>query len=575
MTVRIKYDITPEYVRPKLEDLDIPTVSEQELIPLRKQRAISDEKKSQKDTTGDYEWFSWSFNVSLSNIEQLMEAVNKFLVNLYNVNRVIIALLKIFRLLSGNVKSLSILFKYIIKALAKELKEFLESFASTGLYMNVIFPNSDTRLPNYTIPVYGGYQEFIRRVNVNCLSSDDPDAPQFNNDQDRVGGVIIAMIGGSNDPSLTKDLQDPEFLKDAVENFRILSKLFPFNNPVPSAPENLKARPGFYTRDGIRQRGVKLTWETPDTPVTNFLVYRAESMRGVPKDIVQDNEPMTIKVPALEPLVKIKRLPGKLLYSYIDFEAVADRPNYYKVYSIVGEDMFDVNPELEKLSSPVATKFVKADLPEECIPVPELLNNLIGINGELLNPFDFEGDWQSITVRTMLGNSLDSIFRQIDAIADKLIGWVDTGSDAVNSYLDFYERRISKLLGIMDDILTLINRILSYRLRGTFLVLRLPIEKGGMRGFLRRFNRASNLGDTENQQGPEKGPFVQTETRTPIAQFREQGIMFGVILLFGFPEINRARLEDIVPPGRVDRFISDLERTEKAVDSLLKLLGLA
>lgn len=574
MTVRIKYDVSPEYVKPKLEDLDITTVSQQELLPQRKQRAIAAEQRSEKDTTSDYEWFSWSFNMSLSNVEEILDAVNKFLVNYYNANRVLVALLKIFRLLSGNVKSLSLLFKYVIKALAKQLKELLESFVSTGLYMNVIFPNSDTRLPGYTIPVYGGYQEFIRRVNVNCLTSDDPDAPQFNNEADKVGGVIIAMIGGSNDPSLTKDLQDPEFLKDAVENFRILSKLFGFRNPVPSAPKNLRARPGFYTKDGVKQRGVKLTWETPDTPVTNFLIYRTETKAGVPKEIVQDNEPMTIRVPAFAPLVKVKRLPGKLLYRYIDFEAVAGSPNYYKVYSIVGEEMFDVNPQLEKLSSPVASNFVKAELPENCIPVSETLNTLIGINGELLNPFDFEGDWQSITVRRMLGSSLDSVFRQIDAIADKLTGWVDTGSDALTSYLDFYERRISKLIGILDDLLGLINRILSYRLRGTFLVLRLPIEDGGMRGFLRRFNRASNLGDTQNQQGPKPNRFIQTETRTPIAQFREQGIMFGVILLFGFPQINRARLEEIVPPGRVNSFISDLERTERAITALLKLLGL-
>jgi len=464
--------------------------------------------------------------------------------------------------------------KFAIKQLAKELKEFVDSLTSTGLYSSLIIPNFDKTFPNYTVPTFGGYQEFISRVNATCLSSKDPDAPKFE-DADKVGGVIIAMLGG---------VDDPNYLSDLMDNFRKLGSLFGFKIPYPSPARKFKAIPGFYKKDGKKTLGVKLTWESPDSPVGSFYVYRSLSFRGVP--IKGEINGLDINIQVFSdnlPMVKVNYSSFKPTYSYIDFDVTEETLYYYKIYSVFGEDYLDNNPHLKSISSPIATPTISANVPRECIPLSELKKYMnLSISGELMSPFDMEGDWQSVTVRRMLGNQLDDMYDSLDVLADTLIGLVDTSSTAINNYLKFYGERIENLLEILEKIKNIIFRLSSFTTRGTFMVLKMPLETGGMKGFVDRFNKACNSGNSKNEvpkSTKKLSEFLSNSAKitknSPIAKFNEKGIMFGLILLYGIPDLsNPERLKLIVPESNIENAKKRYASSGKAIETLLKMLGL-
>ena len=139
------------------------------------------------------------------------------------------------------------------------------------------------------------------------------------------------------------------------------------------------------------------------------------------------------------------RLPAKnhtwAIVGHSNFDE--DRFNQYNLIDnpicIQLDNYLEDNPHLKDVNSPIATSTIKVTVPKECIPVSELKDRMnLAINGELLTPFDFEGDWQSVTVRRMISKPLDSAYRNLDALSDKLVGLVDTGSDAITAYLKFY-----------------------------------------------------------------------------------------------------------------------------------------
>lgn len=599
MPVRIKYDIDPDYVRPKLEDLDVVTVTLDQYVlkPTGTVNAMppkvteKNQDKSSKDS-----WYSWTISLSLDGLKPVIDQSNKFFKEVDRIISQITQLLKIIRLLSGNVISVSMFFKFTLKMLAKELKGMIDSLASTGLYMSLIVPDFDKKFPKYTIPIFGGYQEFITRVNATCLASTDSDAPKFD-DADKVGGVIIAMLGGVN---------DPDFLRNLVENFKKLSELFGFQIPYPSPAMKFKATAGFYGSSD-KKLGVKFTWESPATPVKNFLIYRTENNKGIPLKILSSGFPVDVNVFSVdEPLTIVEYKFGKVLYSYIDFSIKPETTYYYKIYSVYGSgtEYIDENPVFMATNSPIATPTLTVTIPQECIPVSELKKYMsMSMRGELLSPFDLEGDWQSISVRTMLGSKIDSMFNAIDALTEKLTGMVSTGSDAVNDYIKFYGERVSDLLEVIEKIKTIMIWLSQFTMRGTFMILSMPLEEGGMRGFVDRFNKACNYGDSDkatakdykiestainkaiSDAGKSSGipvsknviPAIsaKVEKNTPISAFNERGIMLGLILLYGIPNLNdKDRLKRIVPEANVESLKKQLKQTEKATSTLLKMLGL-
>ena len=580
MSVRVKFDLIPEIVKPKLDGLDITTITFSDMLPnstlAKKSGVLATNKTSQpsgqQQKQKGYMWDSWSMDLSLSNMAAAAEAIEIFLQKVDQLSKVITQTLKVMRLLSGNVKSIAMFLNFLIKKVAEALKTFLNSFSSTGVYMSVVWPSIDPKAtPKYTIPVYGGYREFISRVNFVLTSSKDPDAPKFDDPKDKVGGVILAMIGG---------VSDPEFLTDALDNFRKLSQFFGFMSPQPSPPKNLKAVSGFYKKPTVSEKvmGVQLTWSAPDTPVTKFRIYKSTTTRSRAKNAKEDGEDIVVRVfgeklwddPAAE-YVEIPHIFGKFYFRYTDFKVESGKKYYYKVYSMMGDKYFETNPSKEDINSPVASPIVSSQ-PRNCISTDELKNyTTLGINGELLTPFDLEGDWQSVTVRRLLGKSLDSMFTQIDALADKLTGLVNTGSKAMTDYLKYYSDRVASLLDLISEFRTIVERLSAYSLRGTFMLLRLNIEEGGMRHFVDRFNQACQI---DNTKMDDKTDPVVVSNNSGIAKYTERGIMLGVVLLTGIPVVTTARLLEEVSPSEVDSLKKNIENIEKAITTLMKMLGL-
>jgi len=573
MAERVKYDVQSELVKPKLDNLKVTNITTKDLtlpstanqnsniVPTSGTATVSPQQQA---AGGGYSWNSWSLNLNLNSIKTLADAIEKFLIKVDKLAKIITQILKIVQLFSSGEKSIAMFIKILIAAIAKELKALLDSLASTGVYVSVICPNFHKKFPKYTIPVWGGYREFIQRVNATC-SSTDPHAPNFNSPADSVGGVILAMVGG---------VSDPDFLVNLMHNFKVLSKFFGFQNPLPSAPKNFKVLPGFYRnhKTAKDEMGVQLSWETPEAPpVTGYRIYRDIVSTGH-MSTVSSTPPVTIRV-LEDKLSDVHAIPGKRRYKYIDFSVQDGTRYYYKVYSMIGSDFFDDHPEWEGINSPAATTTIMAHA-RNCIPVSELAKyTTLGLNGELIDAINFEGDWKSITVRGLLGSSLDGAFKGIDILADKLTGMVNTGSSAMSDYLDFYAEKISKILEIVTDIRAVIVELMSYNLRGTFMCLSMPVKPGGMDGFLQRFNQACQIGNTKSGVKTQ-GPATST-ANGGIAQYTEQGIMFGVILLFAIPDVSDPkRLLQIVKPEDLDKYKTQLQTTEQAISVLMKLLGL-
>lgn len=287
MAFRVRFDVVPEFVKPKLEDLVVDTISTADLLaqiqppglPTPNRIATAPYTANapvSKDSKG-YNWQSWAININLQDVSKVAIGVKNFLEVVDKIQNVMIALLKFLRILNSDLKSLSRALKFLVKTIIKNLKEIIEGLQSTGIYIHAIFPNLDPTSEDYTFPIYGGFSEFISTVNHICINDTDPDRPRFS-DADRVGGFVVAMIGGLN---------DPQFIDDAIFNFGILSKLFKFQNPFPSKPINVRAIAGFYPQENnnvtTMVMGVKISWEAPDGICFGFDLYRSEDSQKVPR----------------------------------------------------------------------------------------------------------------------------------------------------------------------------------------------------------------------------------------------------------------------------------------------------
>lgn len=561
MSVRAKFDREPEDVIPKAEESRVETFAD--AFSEESVRASVSGSRPGTEIEDD-KWTTWSMGFNFEGLEAGVSSLESVVKNLTIVQEQISQLLKAMRFFSGGVMSLTGALNYAVKQVSEEINEFISSLVSTGLYMNVIAPGFDRKDKSYSIPVNGGYREFISRVNSSCLSSTDPDAPRFRDPSDRVGGVIIATLGGTD---------DPDYLHDMVHNFSKLGDLFGFMSPFPTPSKYLKAVPGFYKKDSVKRVGIKLTWEAPDIPVKFFYVYRTEDVHGVSKPYIRNGKQIPNTVFASEPLVKIPARLGKTVYKYIDFDAPEKVPVYYKVYSVPGDDYFEENPEMESITSPIASPHVSAMMPEECIPLSELEAHMnMSVTGELLSPVDLEGEWKSVSARKMFGNIVESMFTTLDALTKQLQGYISTGGAAVKDYTEFYENRIQKLLQIIQNFRNAMIGLSSFTLRGTFMVMRLPAEEGGMQGFVDRFNRACSQG---RAKATGEGMFsAGVEKNSPIALYSEEGIMYGVVLLYGVSGRGSVESGDILSQSKMQAVERDATRSVESVATLLRMLGL-
>ena len=574
MAVRVKFDKEPEYTDPKLDDLGIETVPYKDysgipangsgIAPAEKEDSSPQEKKNK-----GYNWFSWSLKIGLGNQKKVVDNLSHFLKELDRIQQALLLIVKIMRVFVTDLKSISKAIKFVVKQIVKVIKDMVESLSSTGVYMSVIFPPFDSRDTKYSIPINGGFNEFIAIVNQRCSNSNDPDAPRFGSN-DTVGGIIISMVGGDN---------DPQFLDDMIKNFKVLSKLFPMLAPVAAPPKNVKAVPGFYKgKDGKKSLGVKITWDHPGTPLSGFNIYRNRSPKpfkvldsidlssvGEEERIIEvfNDASFNDGTP-----VEIKTITGKPSYTYIDFEVTGGKTYYYKVYSTTGYD-FGGWGFLDRVQSPSSSPVVSAT-PTNCIPVSELKKySVLDKKGNTVKPEEFNGDWQSFSVRTLLGTQIDRLYDLLDLMSEKVQGLVDTSTDSMSKYIEFLEEKILLYTTILNQLEIIIKQLLAYQLRGTMMVLELEPQKGGMQGFLDRFNAATQSGDVSEYSG--KGA---PDTPKGLATYAEKGIMAGIILLYGFPELSSDYILEMVDVEGAAKLQANMKKTMTAVDSFKKLVGI-
>lgn len=578
MAFRIHFDIEPEFVKPKLEDLVIETLSFPAIISLPSEPvSVSTAVPAPSDQEGKgYAWHAWSLNLSLSDWDQLnniLEKNMKLFEVLQRVVEIAVAIIKLIRVFMSDLKSMNRAFKFLIKAIIKQLRILIESFSSTGIYIGTIFPNFDPRNYRFDMPVNGGFREFITRVNMMCASTSD-DAPKFYGEGDTVGGVIIGMIGGTN---------DPKFLTDMIENFTILGKFFRFQNPLPAPPKNFEVKAGFYPDPSLNNQkrlGVRIRWTHPNVPcITGFELYKSTDSSGIYVQVSVYGKNVTLLRLSETPCYKTSVKLGVINYEYIDFKVESGVEYFYQVNSTTGlsnaqEQTMTVSAVgetswMSHISSPVASPILSAK-PISKIPLSELKKyTTIDESGSFVQPRDFGGPWISLTIRALLGREIDFILKQIDDLGDKIIGIAKTSTDHVNEYLDFIEKKINDYVDIINKVQAIIDRIMSLRLRGSFLVLELYPKTGGIMNFVDRFNAASR--DPEIKQYPTN---ATKDINGGIAQFMEKGIMAGVILLYGFAADPTVYYKKYIPSDEIDDFVNSLNKTQTALKGFMKLLGL-
>jgi len=576
MGTRIRYDTEPEYVRPKLEDLDVAAIDYSAIVgvPDIKQDTLPSgesggESPAKKEGAG-YSWNAWGLNIDLGGIEELAEALTKFLAVVDKVNKILTAFVKLLRLFSSDFKSIARLLKVLLKLIVKKIQDLIEGFTSTGIYMSLIFPNFDTRSEKFVMPVNGGYKEFSSTVNRLCLNSKDEDAPKFGSG-DVVGGLVLAMIGGTN---------DPRFLQDLITNFRVLAKIFRFRNPTPSPAKNVTAMAGFYKDPADRKKlkmGIKISWEHPGTPLTGFVLRRSRFRDGS-KVVVEDPEGTLAPIRVFKDETFDKKgikefnvVVGRPKYHYVDFDVEEGKHYFYKVFTTVGYNFYDKNPFYQKIESPTASKTVYA-VPRNKIPLSELVaETTFDVNGNRVYSEEFDSQWQSFSLRTLLGDDIDRLFNQMDRLADKMSGLVSTSSDAVSDYLKFFEKKIKFYMDIVNKIADIITRLCQLKLSGTFLMLWVEPEKGGMQEFVRKYNSATI---TEDVKGLQVGAGKKGDNSWDFKAMMERGIMAGVILVYGFPQLDGDYAGNLVPEEEKEQFQKSLDKSKKALEAFTSLLGL-
>lgn len=573
MGTRIKYDVQSEYVKPKLEDLDIPTVDYSSVVGVENllkdtsSTGTGGEESPAKVQGDGYSWRAWGLNIDLGGIEELTKAVESFLKVVDNITKVVTALVKLMRIFTSDFKSLSRLLKVLLKIVVKKIQELLDGFTSTGIYMSIIFPDFDTRKPKFVLPVNGGYKEFLAGVNTRCLNSKDEDAPHFGKG-DVVGGLVIGMIGGTNDPA---------FLQDLINNFIVLGRLFRFQPPTPSPAKNVTAVAGFY-KDPDRsvktlKLGVKVSWEHPGTPLSGFIVKRSKNRDGTKVTVKNEaGKEEVIRVYKDEEFEKtfplINVVVGRPKYHIIDYDVEDGEMYFYKIFTTTGYNFLDDHPTFQRLESPLASKSVFA-IPRKKIPLSELARETVfDTNGNRVPSWQFDGEWQSFTLRTLLGPEIDTLFSKMDRLTDKLSGMISTSSDAMSEYIKFFEKKIKFYMDIILSIVDIIERLSQYRLSGTFLLLWVEPDTGGMENFVRKFNSAVLTEEVGAAQVGSSGKPMK------VSGLMDKGLMAGVILLYGFPKLDGDYVGNLVPKEQQKEFEKSLDKSKKALEAFTTLLGL-
>ena len=153
--IRIKTDIESEFVIPKVETpSSAPQLVTPSVLPNPPATTSSttlSTGSSSAGTNGTDSWREFSIAIDLSKVSAIVDTGTSFLSTLDGIVKTASNVLKVLRLFNSDLKSLSILLKYLVRVIVNNIKQFIDSLASTGIYVTVISPNMDERKPGLLI----------------------------------------------------------------------------------------------------------------------------------------------------------------------------------------------------------------------------------------------------------------------------------------------------------------------------------------------------------------------------------------------------------------------------------------
>jgi chemotaxis protein histidine kinase CheA len=560
--------------------------------------------KAAAASAGD-RWKGYSTGISLASFlsndtmqgRMVRKTVNG-LSDLVTVMEVSVTILKtigtIINAFQSDINNLMVVLNFAIKAMIKVLEELAVSLASTGIYGLLVTPSISPFSPDSPS---GGFKEFKAKVNNALTNKSDPNRPVFF-EGDIMGGVVVALVGATNIGDLLKDLQ-------------VLAKFFQDESVKLAPVRSLVATPGLFYKSeekgvvgttlgylqamttGAKYPGIKISWsEAEGIPIDGYRIRRSKSAKGdfpekdvtVPKDsLINPGMPLR----EYKDVLFNNDTPLDLTgfgdnTSYVDFEVQDGETYYYKVSPLLKnkDGDFVEDPTIGGYTSAVASSCLPDSVADSTYETPKGL--LAGVaTGD--PPY-----WSNMTLRGLLGESLDSILKSLTDLAKRFEAVTESNTKHFDKLIKTLTRWIKKLTEFLDKLKAVLAALKALQLSGAAMILSIPSEKGGIAGFKKRFNAAklpepSNLGKLANNLVSHTSGSVESFAKDnlvpPVNQstpnpFEENlcSVCAGLVLLVGAPTpasldklggVAKAEMEKIKQAGKFDS-------TKKAVKAARK-----
>jgi len=419
---------------------------------------------------------------------------------------------KIINAFQSDANSLFVVINFAIQAIIDVLKELAVSISSTGVYVLPLLPETSPFDPS--TPAGGGFKEVMAKVNHSLTNSQDPNRPVFF-DGDYLGSVIFLLTAGTNAGDVIKDLS---ILVKFLQGDDSGSKL--------STVTALNATPGLYyetegqsasTYDtitdylsaaaGVKLPGIKVSWGAPQgiPGIYGYRIYRSKTQEGTPE---LDDKGNLLRVPADSPFNAGRTITQYVDYAfnngkpvlikeskknkleYVDFEVYDGEIYFYKVVPVFKDSAGSI------VEGEVISQYTSAKA-SACLPSDLLLNTYETPDGLLRGKAS--GDppyWNNVTLRGLLGESMDSLLRSVQSLADRLKGVSTSSSKHFEELIETLQDWVDDLTVLLEKIKKFLESLKALQFSANAMVLTIPSESGGVAGLKSRINQAgfsSNL----------------------------------------------------------------------------------
>lgn len=392
-----------------------------------------------------------------------------------------------------------------IQALLDALDELAVSISSTGIYILPVLPSSSPFTPDEKAG--GGFNEFKAKVSSSLINKKDPNRPIFY-EGDFIGGIVIALTAGTN-------------LGDLIEDMLLLSKLVSGVENQGQMPPvvGLTATPGLYYKTdgkatsltgtlsdylsaigGQKFPGIRLSWSSPSiipvTAIAGYHIYRSKDKTGV---VSNKDKSKGVPNAVANPGVSSKEYADptfnkgaplfvkctEIKMSYVDFDVVDGQTYYYRVVPLVKAQNGEYTEgfAVSGFVSAVANSCIPSEVLRDAYKTPDGLLKVAPSGGP---PY-----WSNITLRGLLGESMDHLLGSIHGIADRLKGVMVSGSVHFNDMMDLLSAWVAKIKEILDKLKEVLESLQALQFSASAMYLKIPSEYGGISGFKNRFNSAT------------------------------------------------------------------------------------